>query len=464
MYYLLHYYKYFIIAIGAVLILISLGRLISGRSFSAIRSSGKQGHPFRWRWWLTLLTIVALLVNGIVSVLLEHYYGSADISLNYTEASQGLNPNETRFNQADILSEEVLERAIEKGALPVSAENLRKTLTVFPKQGGGTTEETYFISTQYIIEYEGNAKTALLNGSRVVSLVAEAYKEGFVSEYELNDTALNMDFSKLDDLEYLDVCENLQTDGNRIAYYMQQMSNEASTFQSSTTGETFASISSEAFDAVDVMVERLRAYVLENNIAKRRTDYISRLSFQNVFTYFDAVKEESKENNNLAAIERYANDMARIVLVPTYDLNEQFYMSQTRIGVDDFSKEAETRAENKNTLLADIASNDRSITIYSSKDGAVDGTDAKAEELIGQIEKELERLSESARAALSEYNEQKTNEYMTITAASRTDLLFRIIKRTVVYTLYLVIAAYLYTVVRKLTTKGRSEKEDEVKA
>ena len=39
-------------------------------------------------------------------------YGSAALSLNYSEASLGLNPNNTRFSAYELLSDEVLDRAI----------------------------------------------------------------------------------------------------------------------------------------------------------------------------------------------------------------------------------------------------------------------------------------------------------------------------------------------------------------
>lgn len=65
----------------------------------------------KYRLFLCLLTLCCLF--GLV-----HYFKSADsatasISFNYSEASLGMNPNKTRFNAYEIVSDEVMERAIE---------------------------------------------------------------------------------------------------------------------------------------------------------------------------------------------------------------------------------------------------------------------------------------------------------------------------------------------------------------
>lgn len=53
---------------------------------------------------------------------LVHYFKSADsatasISFNYSEAALGMNPNKTRFNAYEIVSDEVMERAIRRVGL-----------------------------------------------------------------------------------------------------------------------------------------------------------------------------------------------------------------------------------------------------------------------------------------------------------------------------------------------------------
>ena len=63
----------------------------------------------KYRLFLCLLTLCCLF--GLV-----HYFKSADsatasISFNYSEAALGMNPNKTRFNAYEIVSDEVMEHS-----------------------------------------------------------------------------------------------------------------------------------------------------------------------------------------------------------------------------------------------------------------------------------------------------------------------------------------------------------------
>ena len=69
----------------------------------------------KYRLFLCLLTLCCLF--GLV-----HYFKSADsatasISFNYSEAALGMNPNKTRFNAYEIVSDEVMKRAIRRVGL-----------------------------------------------------------------------------------------------------------------------------------------------------------------------------------------------------------------------------------------------------------------------------------------------------------------------------------------------------------
>ena len=66
----------------------------------------------KYRLFFCLLTLCCLF--GLV-----HYFKSADsatasLSFNYSEAALGMNPNKTRFNAYEIVSDEVMERAIRR--------------------------------------------------------------------------------------------------------------------------------------------------------------------------------------------------------------------------------------------------------------------------------------------------------------------------------------------------------------
>ena len=102
----------------------------------------------KYRLFFCLLTLCCLF--GLV-----HYFKSADsatasISFNYSEAALGMNPNKTRFNAYEIVSDEVMERAIRRVGLQdsLTASQLAQCLYLSP-EGTGSANGSEYISTNF---------------------------------------------------------------------------------------------------------------------------------------------------------------------------------------------------------------------------------------------------------------------------------------------------------------------------
>ncbi len=444
MFYLIKYYKHLMILACFFPVLYGGLRILGKRSWSSIKAWAAGYHLFKGKRLLSLVILLVFLLNFFMLPLYEGRNASAEISLNYAKASQGLNPNGTRYNQMDILGGEVLERAIEKGALTgVGVNDLKEVLSVGPLvQGASHSEDAYFISTQFGIYYNASPNTAHLKGETLLTLVTEAYKEWFIREYSENIRVLKLDFTETEKEDYLDICEFLRKQAEAIGRYMLTLSGEEAAFQSQSSGETFQSISSQAYTVADVMVERLEAYVLADGISKETGRYVERLKIQNVFKDFDARKAAAASENNLTAISMYENDMARIVLVPTYDTNYQFYMSQTRIGIDDFAADADSFANSKTAIHSEMARNEHVVQMLSGR-YEPDGINEKAELLISQIEAELNRLARAAQNLVKEFSNRQANEYMTITVFTREQQAASIIMEIFAYTLLFAVCIHI---------------------
>ena len=392
---------------GVSLLLAAYGLLVlRNRSRQGLRTLLAEYRAVRRSWSLGPLVLAVFLLNCFLLPAALRLHTSAEITLHYSLASQGLNPNGTRFNQADILSAQVLEGAIEKGALEgITAQDLKNTIQVRPVvQGNSYSEDAYFISTQFVVQYDASSETASQDGEKLLTLVTQAYKDWFVRSYSANPSILRLDFSPAEGADYLDSCLFLAQTAQSIGEYMRSMS-----------GETFQAVSALAYEVEETLVERLEAYVLEEGISRDPGQYVNRLEVANVFMRFNAQKAAVSNENMLEAITMYEDDMARIVLVPTYDTNNQFYMSQTRIGVDDFAANANHYADEKIAIQEKIAYNDHVIGQLSGRSG---GAEDKAEALIGQIRRELTRIAGLAEELVKEYNARQANRYMTAVVSS----------------------------------------------
>lgn len=451
MFYLVSFYKYLLLLISVLMFLYGLLHLFSKDAFFRIKYVLLLRPDRKKSRLRCLILVLVFLLNCFFIPFNERKQASAVISLNYPEASQGLNPNGTRYNQVDILDTEVLENTIRRGALKeVTVEDLKKTLRVQPKvQGDSYNQESYFISTQFVLSYQADQSTMHLDGDKLTALVAETYKQWFLQQYSDNVTAFDLNFDRMEQEDYLDICKYLKKEADKIGAYMMNMSYRESAFQSDENRETFQSVAARAYNVSDVMIENLEAYVLENGISKETPTYMGRLGFQNAFLYFDSLKADRASRNNLEAISLYEDEMARIVLVPTYDTDSQFYMSQTRIGIDDFAAEADGYANRKTEIDSQIALNNHIFQQLSQANEA-DGRDEKAEGLIGQIEEELVKLAKEARTLVEEYSISQTDEYITVIPGTWENQISRIMRKILLYTGLFAVGMYCAAIVHAL--------------
>ena len=134
--------------------------------------------------WVLVFAIVLTGVFGVLNHLKAKQTVRAVLALNYSEASQAQNSNGTRYNMTEIICDEVIEKAIENGALQnVTVKELKKSLSVYPYvQGDVNDESNYHISTEFVVEYNATKDTEHLNSENVILLITSAYKEYYIEK------------------------------------------------------------------------------------------------------------------------------------------------------------------------------------------------------------------------------------------------------------------------------------------
>lgn len=200
-------------------------------TFSEFKRSVFRKQPFRMGVFL-----LALVFGGAFAVcnwVDATNSASVIITLNYVEASNAENSNGTRYNMAEIICPEVLERAIKKGAFEdVTVNDLQDCVSVAPLvQGNSYDEGSYHIATEFRVGYTASQKTRHLDAENVVKLIADAYKEFYIDHYADNFSVLEMteepDFSQMD---YLDAASYLDKQASRVMNYMYGLADRNSSF------------------------------------------------------------------------------------------------------------------------------------------------------------------------------------------------------------------------------------------
>lgn len=398
--------------------------------------------------WVLIVAFVLSFAFGVLNHLNSKNWVSAVVALNYSEASQAQNSNGTRYNMAEITCDEVIEKAIEKGAFEnVTVKDIKSCLSVYPYvQGSVNSKEEYHISTEFVVEYCASRKTRHLDAENVIQLITSAYKEYYIEKYtdsyRLKTDEERPDFSKM---EYMDIVLYFNKEATGILNYLYGLSEKGSSFVTSAN-TTFNSIAGKVYQFRQTQIEEnLKSLILQNGIVRDKSGYVDRLSYQNVNTGFDRQKHAASFNLCNQAIAMYSEEMTRVVLVPTWDEVGKYYMGRTKVGIDELSVKA--------TGYSDlVASNEKEImdnNLVINKMNAAGNVNANhmADTLIASIDKSLIAFTKEAISAGREFSNYKMNQCIAVSVSGIS--LFSELKDILVFAVLAYAAIILYAIAKK---------------
>ncbi len=399
--------------------------------------------------WTLIFAIVLTSVFGVFNYIKSKHFVTAVVALNYSEASQAQNSNGTRYNMSEIICDEVVEKAIEMGAFEnVTTKQLKNCLSVYPYvQGDVNDESNYHISTEFVVEYNASKHTEHLNAENVILLITSAYKEYYIEKYTDNFNITNQeekpDFSQM---EYMDIVSYLSKETTSVLNYLYGMAQKSQSFVTENN-TTFNSIAGKVYQFKEIQIEQnLRSLILQYGIARDKSGYIDRLSYQNQNIDFDREKNVASYDLCNDAISMYAEEMTRVVLVPTWDGSGKYYMGRTKVGIDELSVMATSFSNN-------IASNEKEImenklVINKMKKAAEDDTaNAQADALIASIDQSIDNFTAEAIKAGREYSNYTMNQCIAVSIYGAS--LLSQLKTVVMFALLAYVALTLVSVSKK---------------
>lgn len=390
-------------------------------------------------------------------------YPELMMKFNYEEAARGKNPNGTRFNVSDILSEKNLEEVIRRGNFSVTTAALAESLkleSVFDEDKILNLDEdiseemlNLVIATEYRVVFEPTLYTAGIDAKTLLNLLADVYYENFLFDYSENNTILDLTLDELGEFDYLDTDNYLEKEARKLKHYIEMYSVENSNYRLAETGETFAALSEKIDNFINIELERYESFVLENGLSKDKDGFETQMNYENRILQVNYEKSMAAYDVRLEAIDIYDEQMARVVLVPTTDEALEFYMSRTQIGVDYFADEAEEALGTATSLQEEMDHNSyaRDKVSASEADASVY---EQADSMIEALKTELLTLSEQARELSNSYIQEKRQGYLEIGFAdssmiSRTDM-----KSGVIFTMLFAVICSLYQVMHYVNKNG----------
>jgi len=402
--------------------------------------------------WIILLCFITTMVYGIFNHFELKKTVTAVVALNYSEASQALNSNGTRYNMAEIISDEVVERAIEKGALKdVTVKQLKSCLAVYPcVQGGVGDESQYHISTEFSVGYYASKDTAHLDSENVIKLITSAYKEYYIEKYTDN-FSLDSEKPNFAKMEYMDIVLYFDKETQAILNYLYGMAEKNPSF-ATENGSTFNSIAGKVYQFKETQInQNLSSLILQNGIVRDKDEYIDRLSYQNKNIDFDRQKNDASYRICNEAIDMYSEEMTRVVLVPTWDETGKYYMGRTKVGVDELSVMATNFSNYVASNEKEIMDNNLIINKISStnQDAQVS---ASADSLIESIYESIKGFEKEAITAGRECSRHKMNQCIAVSIYGSS--LMSELKPLLVFAVFVYISLMLHQISKKFPKKA----------
>ena len=401
---------------------------------------------------IILICFTVTMLYGFFNHLDQKRHVNAVVSLNYSEASQALNSNGTRYNMTEIISDEVVSRAIKKGALNnVTVKQLKECLLVYPCVQGSTDDAAkYHISTEFAVEYHASKDTAHLDSENIINLITTAYKEYYIEKYTDN-FSLDAEKPDFDKMEYMDTVSYLEKEAQAVLNYLYGMAEKNASFVTES-GNTFNSIAGKVYNFKETqIIHNLKSLILQSGIARDKVRYIDRLKYHNNDVEYDRRKNAASYDVCSRAIDMYGKEMISVVLVPTWDKSGKYYMGRTKVGVDELSVMAagfsnDVAAEEKeimdNRLIIDkISSGNSSAQSYASADALIDS-----------VYKSIKDFEKEAITAGREYSRYKMNQCVAVTIYGTS--IMSELKTLVAFAVFLYAALLPYRISKKFPKKA----------
>lgn len=391
-----------------------------------------------------LYRVIAALLAGLIFCLFTFKtMGTSAVtylSLNYPQALQGQYLNGTRLNMYDILSDDILSRAIHKAGLDgrLSTARLSDMITISPRHSSDPVNQ--YMATEFEVDLAMDGPIDGVDSRGLLQMVCMAFVETFYGSHFYNQTLLEFSLDDMDDLDYNEIGVMFKTKTDLMRDYVDYRYTSDSDFISGETGESFSSLMRKVDDFSSVVLEKYDAYILDNGISKDREKLQSSLDYEQMLLWKDYNSTMLRYDVRIAAIEAYDTIQSAVVMIPTIDTSGDFYMSKTRIGIDYLAEQANISMNQAKLVKRRIDNNDARLALAQSASSTTGRAKlVRAERMIEEIKASLGELEQLIVKTDDDYIREQTAKSLVYRMRPTTDRDLYEFKETAI----VVVAAYL---------------------
>ena len=363
---------------------------------------------------IIIICVVLCILLGAVNFINSSSTASANISLNYSEASLGLNPNSTRFNIHEIVSKDVMKSAIKSAGLQdkISVSDLSNAIKVEPVDTKSADDTDSYISTTYRIVFDGSdLDIGNTDNLEMLKIICSSYREYFIENYGDNQEILKFETNEFSDDEPYIKLDALSLRLNQLERYLENRIQENKSYTDEKSGENFLDLQKSTQNLIKYDIPNISAYILETSVTKDKDALLNMLNYKNRIEKISLDTSKAYYESDNKTISLYDKAMSAIVMIPSKDKDNEYYMSKTKTALDELARSADSNLEEANTSNEKMTKTDYvSEQMKKSKNSVKDLE--KANQLIGKLENNIKTLSDKIINLDNSYVKYKTQNYL----------------------------------------------------
>ena len=369
---------------------------------------------YKHRIQIIIGAVVLSVICNIAHYHLNQSRAKVRISLNYSQAAQGLNPNSTRFSIYEFTCDDVLNRTIESAGLTgkLTTEELKNAIRIVPSDRSAMQSVDSYVCTTYNINYTNPKQIKTITPLNMLKIYCSAYKEYFIENYGDNSAILYYDDNTFNHTEPYLKLNDAELRAKQISRYLEERITENTSYTSDEIGENFLSIMKEMDQVTNYDIPNIHGFILESGVAQDKAEPLATLRYKKKIstTHYDIQMARYNSDNDGMLI--YNEAMTGIVLVPAININNKYFMSRTETALADMANNARVSLEFSNELQKDITNTNHAITQMENNETTDENLD-KAAKMISELNLRIDSISKKLKELDSSYIKYKTHNYLT---------------------------------------------------
>lgn len=435
------------------------------RILQALKLSLSKIYRFRFRVLAAALALALLLC--VLHYITNSNESYATMSLNYSEASSGLNPNSTRFNISELISKNVMEKVVQTAGLEneITWEELSRCISASAADSSSKSDN--YISTSYTISYNQKSikdkSNYLPNADDMLKLICTTYKRYFLENYGDNKSILSyVPLVKSDSEPYISL-SSLEVKLDQIKRYLNMRMKENKSYTDEETGINFISLLKDVENLSNYDIVNTYSYILETGISKDRDTLVSLESYKNRIDTLSYDKYMAFYDSDNNGIKLYDEAMSAIVMIPSVDKIDEYYMSRTKTATDSMAKNADAELKEGSSYSKVIADTNFLISQINKGNGNNKEYVNTAVSMIVDLSKSINKIAEQLKLLDVSYIKHKTQSYLVFGYSERSFIQKIDVKMTITQVLAAVIGYYLVLVVYTFRKESKRKRDKNAK-